>query len=161
PENSSSFSVSVVLPASGCEMMAKVRRRVYSGCACIGRPFGARSIRESGSSEPRPQRLAPALQRSQRIAGDLLLVPVRLPAVDAVDDDVVDEQDQRGEGPAGDVDLAAERERVGPEVADPVALDPARDDRVAGAGLARLQAGADPGLVLVGLQRRAGGKALD
>ena len=27
PENSSSFSVSVVLPASGCEMMANVRRR--------------------------------------------------------------------------------------------------------------------------------------
>ena len=27
PECSSSFSVSVVLPASGCEMMAKVRRR--------------------------------------------------------------------------------------------------------------------------------------
>src|SRR5947207_8330670 len=27
PENSSSFSVNVVLPASGCEMMAKVRRR--------------------------------------------------------------------------------------------------------------------------------------
>src|SRR5687767_11416304 len=27
PVNSSSFSVSVVLPASGCEMMAKVRRR--------------------------------------------------------------------------------------------------------------------------------------
>jgi hypothetical protein len=27
PENSKSFSVSVVLPASGCEMMAKVRRR--------------------------------------------------------------------------------------------------------------------------------------
>src|SRR3954471_16026482 len=26
PENSSSFSVSVVLPASGCEMMEKVRR---------------------------------------------------------------------------------------------------------------------------------------
>ena len=26
PENSSSFSVSVVLPASGCEMIAKVRR---------------------------------------------------------------------------------------------------------------------------------------
>ena len=30
PENSSSFSVSVVLPASGCEMMAKVRRRRIS-----------------------------------------------------------------------------------------------------------------------------------
>ncbi len=27
PENSSSFSVNVVLPASGCEMIAKVRRR--------------------------------------------------------------------------------------------------------------------------------------
>ena len=31
PENSSSFSVSVVLPASGWEMMAKVRRRRTSG----------------------------------------------------------------------------------------------------------------------------------
>src|SRR3984957_9119624 len=30
PPNSSSFSVSVVLPASGCEMMAKVRRRATS-----------------------------------------------------------------------------------------------------------------------------------
>src|SRR4249920_2039110 len=30
PENSSSFSVSVVLPASGWEMMAKVRRRATS-----------------------------------------------------------------------------------------------------------------------------------
>ena len=31
PPNSSSFSVSVVLPASGWEMMAKVRRRAISG----------------------------------------------------------------------------------------------------------------------------------
>ena len=30
PPNSRSFSVSVVLPASGCEMMAKVRRRSTS-----------------------------------------------------------------------------------------------------------------------------------
>src|SRR4051794_24113300 len=30
PPNSSSFSVKVVLPASGCEMMAKVRRRATS-----------------------------------------------------------------------------------------------------------------------------------
>src|SRR5271166_6526353 len=30
PPNSSSFSVSVVLPASGCEMMAKVLRRLIS-----------------------------------------------------------------------------------------------------------------------------------
>src|SRR5579862_9219339 len=31
PPNSSSFSVNVVLPASGCEMIAKVRRRFISG----------------------------------------------------------------------------------------------------------------------------------
>ena len=30
PPNRSSFSVSVVLPASGCEMIAKLRRRVIS-----------------------------------------------------------------------------------------------------------------------------------
>ncbi len=33
PPNSSSFSVSVVLPASGCEMMAKVRRRSISAAS--------------------------------------------------------------------------------------------------------------------------------
>ena len=33
PPNSSSFSVSVVLPASGCEMMAKVRRRAISAAS--------------------------------------------------------------------------------------------------------------------------------
>jgi len=44
PPNRSSFSVSVVLPASGCEMMAKVRRRSTSaasgeeaGATCEGR----------------------------------------------------------------------------------------------------------------------------
>ena len=31
PPNSRNFSVSVVLPASGCEMIAKVRRRAISG----------------------------------------------------------------------------------------------------------------------------------
>ena len=35
PENSSSFSVSVVLPASGWEMMAKVRRRRTSGLSSV------------------------------------------------------------------------------------------------------------------------------
>ena len=34
PPNSSSFSVSVVLPASGCEMMANVRRRAIS-CSSV------------------------------------------------------------------------------------------------------------------------------
>src|SRR5438876_3245809 len=33
PPNSSSFSVSVVLPASGCEMIAKVRRRATSAAS--------------------------------------------------------------------------------------------------------------------------------
>src|SRR5467141_953211 len=38
PPNSNNFSVSVVLPASGCEMMAKVRRRAASVAmvVCIG-----------------------------------------------------------------------------------------------------------------------------
>ena len=35
PPNSSSFSVSVVLPASGCEMMAKVRRRQISAASLL------------------------------------------------------------------------------------------------------------------------------
>src|SRR4051812_39159158 len=35
PENSNSFSVSVVLPASGWEMMAKVRRRRTSGLSSL------------------------------------------------------------------------------------------------------------------------------
>src|SRR5919106_983848 len=34
PEKSSSFSVSVVLPASGCEIMAKVLRRATSRAIC-------------------------------------------------------------------------------------------------------------------------------
>src|ERR1700694_1973965 len=33
PPNSSNFSVSVVLPASGCEMMAKLRRRATSAAS--------------------------------------------------------------------------------------------------------------------------------
>jgi DNA-binding NarL/FixJ family response regulator len=36
PPNSSSFSVSVVLPASGCEMMAKVRRGQAKGLGAVG-----------------------------------------------------------------------------------------------------------------------------
>src|SRR5512134_550226 len=46
PENSSSFSVSVVLPASGWEMMAKVRRRRTSEAMSdmgAGAPDAARS----------------------------------------------------------------------------------------------------------------------
>ena len=35
PPNSSSFSVKVVLPASGCEMIAKVRRRKISSVSVL------------------------------------------------------------------------------------------------------------------------------
>ena len=35
PPNSSSFSVRVVLPASGCEMIAKVRRRAISAARSV------------------------------------------------------------------------------------------------------------------------------
>ena len=41
PAYSSSFSVSVVLPASGCEMMAKVRRRAASSTT---RPFSTTAL---------------------------------------------------------------------------------------------------------------------
>ena len=42
PPNSSNFSVNVVLPASGCEMIAKVRRRSTSvaNSGCAGAPAG-------------------------------------------------------------------------------------------------------------------------
>src|ERR1700758_1237136 len=35
PPNNSSFSVSVVLPASGCEMIARVRRRAISAASSV------------------------------------------------------------------------------------------------------------------------------
>src|SRR6056300_605685 len=39
PPKSSSFSVSVVFPASGCEMMPKVRRRAISSKKFIGQKY--------------------------------------------------------------------------------------------------------------------------
>ena len=39
PPNSSNFSVKVVLPASGCEMIAKVRRRKISSLRLLINPF--------------------------------------------------------------------------------------------------------------------------
>ena len=45
PPNSKSFSVSVVLPASGWEMMAKVRRRSTSAASGV---CGIESAEESG-----------------------------------------------------------------------------------------------------------------
>ena len=48
PPNSSSFSVSVVLPASGCEMMANVRRKPAGWPASVA--SDAMEIVESGTS---------------------------------------------------------------------------------------------------------------
>src|SRR5207342_649746 len=58
PPNSSSFSVSVVLPASGCEMIAKVRRRCVSRrCSDMGqgRERG-RSLGECAYCNPGPEK---------------------------------------------------------------------------------------------------------
>ena len=51
PPNSSSFSVSVVLPASGCEMIANVRR-----CATSRARSGLNGVR--GGARPRPRTTA-------------------------------------------------------------------------------------------------------
>src|SRR5690606_20254443 len=73
PPNSSSFSVSVVLPASGCEMIAKVRRRAASAATSgmAKAPAGATGRREGcglyGLRNQSP-RLSPPL-RSGRGAG--------------------------------------------------------------------------------------------
>ena len=60
PPNSSSFSVSVVLPASGCEMMAKVRRRAISSFGeCVVASRGARdcsAIRDRAARRARAGR---------------------------------------------------------------------------------------------------------
>ena len=71
PPNSSSFSVSVVLPASGCEMMAKVRRRAIScrressvgpvianGAAILAGWQQTRAT-SSSSAQPRPRARPP------------------------------------------------------------------------------------------------------
>src|SRR5687768_14564795 len=44
PPNSKSFSVSVVLPASGCEMIAKVRRRAASAARSMGARLFTRPV---------------------------------------------------------------------------------------------------------------------
>ena len=53
PENNSSFSVSVVLPASGCEMMAKVQqRRVSEGTSKRPRNSGGGQARRGRMDKP-------------------------------------------------------------------------------------------------------------
>ena len=62
PEKSRSFSVSVVLPASGCEMMAKVRRRFTSGLSSVM----ARQV-----SPVRPERLRRRVRAGARRRADV------------------------------------------------------------------------------------------
>src|SRR5689334_3224563 len=81
PPNSSSFSVSVVLPASGCEMIAKVRRRAISsvrlaifpcrGCELARCPLSPRltPICYCGGAKPIPA--------AGPISRDQLLQPLR------------------------------------------------------------------------------------
>src|SRR5205814_7232454 len=60
PENNKSFSVSVVLPASGCEMMAKVRRRRTWGAISEDMADGLpRAGRESVGGQLRIIRCSP------------------------------------------------------------------------------------------------------
>src|SRR6185312_2334014 len=69
PPNRSSFSVSVVLPASGCEMIANVRRRVISGLAVCsaGTGWGIR-VKGSGLDQLHLTRLEPDLMIIGRLA---------------------------------------------------------------------------------------------
>ena len=71
PPNSSSFSVSVVLPASGCEMIAKVRRRETGevSLAWVGLAVGrATCVELCGPDEPgqRPGTDGPGVLRTCR-----------------------------------------------------------------------------------------------
>ena len=50
PPYRSSFSVSVVLPASGCEMIAKVRRRATSAARVRGSSIMGRGARRGGDA---------------------------------------------------------------------------------------------------------------
>src|SRR5438105_5572572 len=55
PPNSSSFSVRVVLPASGCEMIAKVRRRPISAARpLMGQGTSGRRGLQGGEGEVEP-----------------------------------------------------------------------------------------------------------
>src|SRR5271169_4457531 len=69
PPNSSNFSVSVVLPASGCEMIAKVRRRATSAASGECEGFSVETARSDISDacgrETRPDQ--GGLQRFQAL----------------------------------------------------------------------------------------------
>jgi hypothetical protein len=120
PELAKSFSVSVVLPASGCEMIAKVRRDWYgmsrvAGAVCV-RAFMGGVIEEKA--------------RGRQIGGpfDCQLgqsVMAMVPAVPAVAD-ALDADDARPTSIDADPILAV------------VALRPHRDDAAAAVGVADL-----------------------
>src|SRR5215469_4084440 len=55
PPKSSSFSVSVVLPASGCEMIANVRRRRISAVSSVMDESSERVAGRAASAQSEPQ----------------------------------------------------------------------------------------------------------
>ena len=67
PENSSSFSVSVVLPASGWEMIAKVRRRRVSEAKDMGVSAGGARSRARRLRQAKPAILPAAGGRRRRV----------------------------------------------------------------------------------------------
>src|SRR5690242_12315148 len=70
PPNNKSFSVSVVLPASGCEMIAKVRRRSTSAASGVCGAESAGSgmcIRRMWQRTPSGSRAAQGLRRGRLI----------------------------------------------------------------------------------------------
>src|SRR3954462_6316094 len=69
PENSSSFSVSVVLPASGCEMMAKVRRRRTSAAYGEADKGGLRGLSYCAPARPYAGAMAEKVEQEKLSVG--------------------------------------------------------------------------------------------
>src|SRR5690606_29683433 len=68
PENSNSFSVSVVFPASGWEMMANVRRRLASVAMASANPFFAvERVQATADAEIPRRRISPFATARTRI----------------------------------------------------------------------------------------------
>src|SRR5688572_32144652 len=92
PPNSSSFSVSVVFPASGCEMIAKLRRRVISSFAFMaGR--GSRGARDCSGSGCLQRAELEAVDQGVLAAGCRLVIAA--PRAYALEAESVIERDRR------------------------------------------------------------------
>src|SRR5690606_16617126 len=98
PPNSSSFSVSVVLPASGCEMIAKVRRRAASvGTSDMGDGAGRRWVGQEAGNYTGRRRRGPGVAARHARTGSVAQPGMRQGA-QAADAERLQDQagDQRG-----------------------------------------------------------------